>query len=238
MKKLLLAVILSIIVCIMAMPANAMADIIGSTTTMTLDLPAVYANVTPIEIETFVDAAGQTTSTIEPFTYVYMKPYDVDFPYIYIPFSAPSDGIYDFCIAVMSNAGDIPRTGLAQIDDSAKVYMYTLHGERGQIPEYFVGISAALSAGDHMLRLYLGEDFDDTAIKSLFFDKFYFVKTSDLPVEVIEESITEEAVAETPAETSPVTQPPTTAPATADYSVLFGLIMIAANGFAAKIKKR
>lgn len=236
MKKLPVLFVLFAVILLTALPINAMADVITDTMTMTLDKPSVIANAVPIEIEDYEDAAGQATSTIEPFVYTYLKAI-ADNPHITIPFNVSEDGIYDVVVEVMSNAGPLPRTGLIQIDDSDKVYMNTLHGDRTQIPEYFTGMQVALSAGDHKVHLYLGDDFDDTTVKSLFFDKFYVVKTSEIPVIEIAPIQTESTSIQ---ESAPVQQVTVTAPQTSDITLILSVMAAGSllTGLKIKIKRK
>lgn len=234
MKKFPVLIISFVVILLTALPVNAMAEVITDTMTMTLDKPSVIANAVPVEIEDFEDAAGQATSTIEPFVYTYLKAI-ADNPHITIPFNVSEDGMYDVVVEVMSNAGELPRTGLIQIDDSDKVYMNTLHGDRTQIPEYFTGMQVMLSAGDHKVHLYLGDDFDDTTVKSLFFDKFYVVKTGEIPV--VETHHIEEAPVQ---ESAPVQQvkATVTAPQTNDITLIFSVMAVGSLLAGLKIKMR
>ncbi len=64
-----------------------------------------------------------------------------------------SDGRYDFCIELMAFKSTLPRTSLVQIDDGAKYYIRSEHGERHLVTEYYTGLSAELKAGKHPMRM-------------------------------------------------------------------------------------
>lgn len=225
-KKILITVLCSILVGIMVFPINAMADVTENQMNMSLDKPEIAVNAVPVEIEDYFEADGHTTSTVDPFVYTYLKA-KVDEPRIYVNFSVPEDGIYDIVVEVMASTSTTPRTGLVQVDDSEKVYMYTEHGDRTGVPEYFSGMKITLSAGEHVMRFFLGDDFDDSTVKSLFLDKFYVIKTADIPTVVIEEEIVEDITPATVSEVSAIVAP--TAPQTSDISVIISGIGMAAS---------
>ncbi|MEA4833314.1 hypothetical protein SDC9_76361 [bioreactor metagenome] len=185
--------------------------------TMSLEKPAGYESATSVECENFVDAAGNYTGHQDqgPYDYVYLKK-EADNPHATIKFSVTEDGTYDFLVEIMAYTTAIPRTGLVQIDSGEKFYIGSTHGDRNLITEYYTGMSAELKAGDHTFTIYLADDFDNTTVKSLFFDKFNFVKKADAPKEEPIEEPKEEP------------KDDTTAPSTGDNTVVFALTGIAA----------
>ncbi len=145
-----------------------------------------YSDGVGIHENSFTSADGLTV-----FEYVYMKAYEGEdkstaFPkeeaYIVCDFEVQEDGVYDFLIEVMAFETYIPRTGLVQIDNGEKFYVNSTHGTNHETWEYFSGLSAYLPAGDHTLTIYLGPDFDDSTVKSLFFDNFYYLLNEDAEI--------------------------------------------------------
>ncbi len=118
------------------------------------------------------------------YDYVYLKEYNMDNspaddPYLTVYFSVNKTGTYDFMIELMAHPGEKKRTGLFQIDDGEKYYVSTVHGERNLVTEYYTGMSAQLTQGTHTMTVYLGEDFNDNTVKSVFLDRFSYVLHED-----------------------------------------------------------
>ncbi len=206
MKKLLtFAMILALLLSCLTLPAMAEGD--GEATDSPDNYPALtYAGLEfPEEFEGaelfdffwYTDGVGVHENTLvsadglTSFEYVYLKAYEGEdkataFPKeeacIYVDFEIEQAGVYNFLIELMAHATDIPRTGLLQIDDGPKYYISSIHGEHHEVWEYFTGMSAYLSMGEHRMTVYLGPDFDDSTVKSLFFDNFYYLLDPDAEI--------------------------------------------------------
>ncbi len=151
-----------------------------------LTKPAEFAWDKATTVECEVDgytSAGATykkltnETTGYTFGYIFMKQ-TVAQPYIKVPFTVAEDGTYTFVFELMAYDSTVPRTGLIQVDDGAECYyIYTEHGnDRHLTTEYYTGITVELTAGEHFIYLYLAEDFNNSTIKSVYFDKFSFAK--------------------------------------------------------------
>ena len=91
----------------------------------------------------------------------------------------------------------VPRSTNVRIDDSDWVYvMFDYEEENKELPQYLTGLQIELKKGTHTFTLSLAPDFDDSAVKSLYFDNFFFKKAADPVPE------TEAVVVETAAETA------------------------------------
>ncbi len=172
--------------------------------------PAEFLDAEFVEFEDYDDAAGEYFNSIDLedgywFDYVYLK-MEADLPFLTVPFIVDTAGNYEFLIEIMAYETYIPRTALLQVDDGEKVYCRVQHDEHHLVPEYFTGFTADLNAGIHSMTIYLGDDFDDVTVKSIFFDRFYFIRRGDaigelpeVPTEVPTEAPTE-APTESPTE--------------------------------------
>ncbi len=140
-----------------------------------------------IHENSFTSADGLTA-----FEYVYLKAYNgedksaaiaPEDARLVVEFEIDEPGKYDFLIEVMAYETYVPRTGLVQIDDGEKFYVSATHNTNHEVQEYFTGLSADLSVGTHTVTIYLAPDFDDSTVKSLFFDNFYYMLSDGTDVE-------------------------------------------------------
>ena len=153
-----------------------------TTLLMTLDKPAYFDwdNATTIEVE---DAAtvlqGASKSSIEDRNFIYIKKSHA-YPKVVVPFTVAEDGAYDFIFAICakSRAEGIISNGLVQIDDGPMFYTGSEHLDRNGILEYFTGASATLTAGEHTITFYLAPDFDDSSVKSIYYDQIIIAKST------------------------------------------------------------
>ncbi len=165
--------------------------------TMSLTQPDEFKNATAVEFESCTNMADKwvrdgtqtNAGTGYVYNYIFLKK-DTENPSAKIEFTVAEDGKYDFCVELMAFESTLPRTSLLQIDDGEKYYLRSEHGTRHLITEYFVGMSAELKAGKHTMTIYLADDFDDKNVKSLYFDKFSFVKQADEPTDTGEAETT------------------------------------------------
>lgn len=117
------------------------------------------------------------------FDYYYLKG-DYETAYMSFPFQAEQEGTYEICIALMTILSSVPRSAEISINGESRYY---IERDYRDVPdgvsntEYVSGITAYLRKGTNVLTVYLGSTFDNVSMKSLFFDKFFFYRTGDLP---------------------------------------------------------
>ena len=137
-----------------------------------------WDNATTIEVE---DAAtvlqGATKSTIADRNFIYIKKSHA-YPKVVVPFTIAEEGTYDFIFSVCakSRAEGIISNGLVQIDDGGMYYTGSEHLDRNGVLEYFMGVTATLTAGEHTITFYLAPDFDDSSVKSIYYDQIIYSK--------------------------------------------------------------
>jgi len=74
----------------------------------------------------------------------------------------------------------VPRSTTFAIDGSEPIYVCYDYVDENQYSEQFLtGPTMYLEKGEHTLTLALGDDFDDTNVKSLYFDKFIYAPAGD-----------------------------------------------------------
>ncbi len=68
---------------------------------------------------------------------------------------------------------------------------------------YAYGLSAILDAGEHTMTFTLPDDFDDTNVKTLYFDSFFYV-SEPLPAEDAPVDVAEDGAASAPQTADPI----------------------------------
>ena len=207
MKKLFAAVFALVLCAALLVPVSAV-NWKNNTFTSGLDEePDWYASAEIVEFEDTYEEG--TTNTRAGGYYVYLKNDGKgDFT---VPFEVKEDGLYDIGITLMAWAKSVPRSTNVRIDDSDWVYvMFDYEDENKELPQYLTGLQIELKKGTHTFTLSLAPDFDDSAVKSLYFDNFFFKKAADpVPETTVETVAAPETVADT-AETTVVTPAPKT----------------------------
>ncbi len=218
MKKLLI----SLLIVMLLLPSLLLcvsADNVYETLKMETELPEKFAATDNIEyLIDYANGEGVLTNSIQDYglsafyEYVYLKQYNegpngeqipVDESYCIYEFEVAEEGTYEFLIEIMAYEGQKPRTGLVQIDDGPKYYINSVHGDRHLISEYYTGLTAKLDAGEHTFTIYLGDDFNDDTVKSLFFHTFSYLRVADMDGNPIDPTATESATeTDTVAETT------------------------------------
>lgn len=207
MKKLFAAVFALVLCAALLVPVSAV-NWKNNTFTSGLDEePDWYASAEIVEFEDTYEE-GATNARAGGY-YVYLKNDGKgDFT---VPFEVKEDGLYDIGITLMAWAKSVPRSTNVRIDDSDWVYvMFDYEDEDKELPQYLTGLQIELKKGTHTFTLSLAPDFDDSAVKSLYFDNFFFKKAADpVPETTVETVAAPETVADT-AETTVVTPAPKT----------------------------
>ena len=207
MKKLFAAGFALVLCAALLVPVSAV-NWKNNTFTSGLDEePDWYASAEIVEFEDTYEE-GATNARAGGY-YVYLKNDGKgDFT---VPFEVKEDGLYDIGITLMAWAKSVPRSTNVRIDDSDWVYvMFDYEDENKELPQYLTGLQIELKKGTHTFTLSLAPDFDDSAVKSLYFDNFFFKKAADpVPETTVETVAAPETVADT-TETTVVTPAPKT----------------------------
>ena len=190
-------------------------------------LPSNFKNPTTIQLSKYwVDGASNAKhNTQTGFDYIFLK--EQGKGNFVVEFEVKEDGNYEFGFMVMGWSKGVPRTTNAQIDGKGDVYrMEYEYADADKLKKhYFYGIKQELKAGKHTVVLSLTSDFDDSKIKSLYIQDFFYEKTGNIPV------------ATTAATTkAPATKP--ASPATFDAGIILAVVTAAAGAGVVVSKKR
>lgn len=225
MKKLLSLLFVCLLCTALLLPVGA-KDWVSDTFVSSFDgAPDWYDDATVVEFEDYyVEGASDARSGDH---YVYLKKQDLgDFS---IEFEVDEDGIYDIGVTLMGWTKSVPRSTNMTVDGAPFVYvMFDYEDDSTQYAEqYLTGLQMELKKGTHTFTLSLASDFDDTNVKSLYYDNFFYHKASDIPVETVAETV---AVADVPVAEK--------APQTMDIGVFAMIAAVTALGGYAVSKKR
>ena len=226
MKK-ILSVLFAVVLCTaLLIPVSAAAWKSNTFTSVYDEEPAWLADAEIVEFEdTFEEG---TTNARAGGYYVYLKNDGKgDFS---VPFEVKEDGLYDIGITLMGWGKSVPRSTNVRIDDSDWVYvMFDYEEENKELPQYLTGLQIELKKGTHTFTLSLAPDFDDSTVKSLYFDNFFYKKAADPVPET--EAVVVETAAETAAEA--VAETVTAAPQTFDMGIVAAVAaIVSAAGYA------
>lgn len=243
MKRILALIITVLLGVAMILPVSAL-DLYSNTVSNVFDeLPSQYANAVIIPFgENWTEGStnarhGNVTGQINDFDYVYLKADSLgDFT---VSFTVDKDGLYDFGFTIMGWTASVLRSTNVKIDDSEFVYLAYDYVEENQYHNhYWYGISAILTAGEHTVTLSLADDFDDSAVKSLYFANFFYIQT-ELPAVAEETAANTEIAAVTEANEVVEATEPVAAPQTADIiTVGLAVTAVALSGMIFSKKKK
>ena len=226
MKK-ILSVLVAVVLCTaLLIPVSAAAWKSNTFTSVYDEEPAWLADAEVVEFEDTYEE-GATNARAGGY-YVYLKNDGKgDFT---IEFEVKENGTYDIGFTLMPVGQSVPRSTNVRIDDAEWVYMnfqYTDETE-GKV-QYITGLQIDLTKGKHTLTLSLASDYDDSTVKSLFYDNFFYKKAADPVPET--EAVVVETAAETAAET--VAETVTAAPQTFDMGIIAAVAaIVSAAGYA------
>ena len=226
MKKLFAAALALVLCAALLVPISAANWKVNTFTSAIDEEPDWYADAEVVEFEDFFEE-GATNARSGNY-YVYLKNDGKgDFS---VQFDVKEDGTYDIGITLMAWAKSVLRSTNVRIDDSDWVYVaFDYEDENKELPQYLTGLQIDLTKGTHTFTLSLAPDFDDSTVKSLYFDNFFYKKAADVAPE------TEAAVEETVAETVAVeeTVAVDTAPKTFDMGIIAAVAaIVSAAGYA------
>ena len=93
-----------------------------------------------------------------------------------VEFEVKEDGVYDIGICLMAWEKSVPRATNVKVDDSARVRVeFDYSDEDKEREQFLTGFRADLTKGVHKLTLGLPEGHDDTTLKTLYFDSFFYL---------------------------------------------------------------
>lgn len=237
MKKLFTCILAVMIVCSMVVSVSALDWYENALTNSFDTLPEKYNNAVQVQLsEYWIESTTNARhGEAEGFDYIYLKADDLgDFT---VTFSVPEDGLYEFGFMLMAWNKSVLRATNFAIDDAEPVRIAYDYVDEDQFKShYWYGVSAILTAGEHTLSLSLPEDFDDSTVKTVYMERFFYTK-GELPVEEAPEEeapVVDEAPAEAPEEAPAVEA----TPVTADTTAVCAAITLAALACVVIAKKR
>ncbi len=225
MKKVFASILAVVLCAALLIPASAANWKNGTFSSGIDEEPDWYSDAEVVEFEEFFEE-GATNARSGNY-YVYLKNDGKgDFS---VQFDVKEDGLYDIGITLMAWAKSVLRSTNVRIDDSDWVYVaFDYEDENKELPQYLTGLQIELTKGTHTFTLSLASDFDDSTVKSLYFDNFFYKKAADLAPETEAEVV--ETLAETVAVDENLIAP---APQTFDASIIAVVAaIVSAAGFA------
>lgn len=230
MKKLLSFMFVCLLCTALLLPVGAKDWVSDTFTSAYGEAPAWFDDATVVEFEDYYEEGATNARAGDH--YVFLKNDGKgDFS---IEFEVDEDGIYDIGVTLMGWTKSVPRSTNMTVDGAPFVYvMFDYEDDSTQyVEQYLTGLQMELTKGKHTFTMSLASDFDDSTVKSLYYDNFFFHKASDIPVE----TEAPETVAETVAEAQ--VAEPAKAPQTFDAGVFAVIAMVTALGGYAASKKR
>jgi len=228
MKKVTAFLLTAMLFCSLLIPVSALEWIDSEMVDAFEEEPDWYGDATIIEFEDHwtdgaTNANGNTQGERQ---YIFLKNKGLgDYT---LKFTVDKDGIYNFGFELMGWKKSVLRATNVKIDDGEFVRMaYDYEDTTENVDHFWSGLSAALTAGEHTLTLSLTSDFDDSTVKSLYFDNFFYSYAGPIEVETEAETVAEAAVEIVAA-----------APQTFDMGVLAAIAAVtAAAGYAVSRKR-
>ena len=145
--------------------------------TSTYDDPDWHGDVSDVDFEDSWEEGA--TNARNGSYYVYLKgdgkgDYSVEF-------ETKEDGLYEVDVCLMAWEKSVLRATNIKIDDSDWIRLaFDYENEEKQLEQYITGLTINLTKGTHKFTLGLPEDFDDTTVKTLYFDYFFYHKIGDM----------------------------------------------------------
>ena len=95
-----------------------------------------------------------------------------------LDFEVKEDGVYTIGFCLMDWQNSVPRAADIRVDDSDRIPLECHYDGGDREREQFIfGPAIPLTEGTHTLTLSLPAGFDDTTLKSLYFDYFFFLRS-------------------------------------------------------------
>ena len=158
-----------------AAPASA-ADVphgnwVNRDFTASFDDPAWHESASDIDFEDYW-ADGETNARSGTY-YIYLKADGKgDFN---VEFEVKDSGYYEFAVCLMAWQKSVPRATDIRIDSSDWIRLeFDYNDEDKELEQFITGLTIWLDKGTHNFTLTLPEGFDDTTLKTLYFDYFFY----------------------------------------------------------------
>ena len=175
MKK-YFGIIIAIGLCaLLLVPVSATTWLTNELTSELDNCPDWVNDATVVEFEdSYVEGATNAKSGDQAgFNYVYLK--DSGLGDYTVEFTVDKDGVYNIGFKLMAWSKSVLRTTNVKVDDAEWVYVAYDYNDEDQFSDhYWTGLSAELTKGTHTFTLSLASDFDDSNVKSLYFDNFFY----------------------------------------------------------------
>ena len=156
-------------------PSAATGNWTNKNFTASFDDPDWHADAQDIEFEDTWVAGESNARCNDGSYYVYLKndglgDYSVEF-------EVKEDGTYEIAICLMAWEKSVPRATNVKVDDSDWVRLeFDYENEDKQLEQFITGLTIPLTKGTHKLTLGLPDGHDDSTLKTLYFDYFFFRK--------------------------------------------------------------
>ena len=227
MKKLTALLMTALLLCTMMVPVSALEWIDNEVVDAFSEEPDWYGDAKIIEFEDhWTDGATNANKNNQGDRhYIFLKQKNLgDFT---MTFTVDKDGIYNFGFELMGWKKSVLRTTNVKIDDAEWVRIgYDYEDTTENVDHFWSGLSAELKAGEHTVTLSLTSDFDDSTVKSLYFDNFFYAYEGPAAVETEAETVAE------------VVEAPAAAPQTFDMGVIAAIAAVVSAAGYALSKKR
>lgn len=187
MKNLLKTFFAVLLVSLLALSVGAAEWITKDVTSAMDEAPDWYSEDDAVELEvwdmgdTNANSSATGADGVYPSGYVFLK--EKGLGNFEVPFDVEESGNYTIGFVLMAWKKSVPRSTTFSIDGSEAVYVCYDYADEDQYSEQFLtGPTMYLEKGEHTLTLALADDFDDSTVKSLYFDKFIYAPAADVPV--------------------------------------------------------
>ena len=187
MKNLLKTFFAVLLVSLLALSVGAAEWITKDVTSAMDEAPDWYSEDDAVELElwdmgdTNANSSATGADGVYPSGYVFLK--EKGLGNFEVPFDVEESGNYNIGFVLMAWKKSVPRSTTFSIDGSEAVYVCYDYADEDQYSEQFLtGPTMYLEKGEHTLTLALADDFDDSTVKSLYFDKFIYAPAADVPV--------------------------------------------------------
>ena len=187
-KHLLTAFFAMILVTVLALSVGAAEWITKDVTSKLDEAPDWYVEEDAVELEvwdmgdTNANSSATGADGIYPSGYVFLKAKGLG--NFEVPFDVKESGNYHIGFVLMAWKKSVPRSTTFSVDGAEPIYVCYDYADEDQYSEQFLtGPTMYLEKGEHTLTLALGEDFDDTNVKSLYFDKLIYAPAGDVAAE-------------------------------------------------------
>lgn len=186
MKNLLKLFLAMFLVSVLALSVGAAEWITKDVTDKLDEAPDWYNEDDAVDLEvwdmgdTNANSSATGADGVYPSGYVFLKAKGLG--NFEVPFDVEESGNYNIGFVLMAWKKSVPRSTTFSIDGSEAIYVCYDYADEDQYSEQFLtGPTMYLEKGEHTLTLALADDFDDTTVKSLYFDKFIYALAPDAP---------------------------------------------------------